>query len=46
MAVQEANLGTIDELIECVQTADIIKPTRLAASELLTLLNGGTYSKR
>ncbi|CAB4027692.1 aRABinose 5-phosphate isomerase, partial [Paramuricea clavata] len=38
VAINEAQLGTIDELIECVRTADILKPAKHAAKEMLPYL--------
>lgn len=40
VAVNEAMLGSIEEVLECVRNTDILKPTKEAAWELLALLQG------
>ncbi|XP_046855814.1 uncharacterized protein LOC124448907 isoform X2 [Xenia sp. Carnegie-2017] len=42
VAVNEAKLGTIDELIQCVKTADILKPAKHAAREMMSVLRPGS----
>ena len=39
VAVHEAKLGDYEELLECVKCADVLKPGKLAAEELLALLS-------
>ncbi|XP_028413198.1 uncharacterized protein LOC114536040 [Dendronephthya gigantea] len=39
VAINEARLGSIDELKECVKTADILKPAKHAAREMLPYLD-------
>ena len=39
VAVEEALLGTLDELTECVMMADVLKPAKHAAQELLAHLD-------
>jgi sugar/nucleoside kinase (ribokinase family) len=38
VAVNEANLGSLEDLLRCVHTVDILKPARHAAEELLSHL--------
>eukprot|EP00040_Diaphanoeca_grandis_P016497 m.85136 g.85136 ORF g.85136 m.85136 type:complete len:595 (-) comp25835_c0_seq2:324-2108(-) len=38
VAVDEARLGTLDEILDCVREADVLKPAKHAALELLGLL--------
>ena len=45
VAVEEARRGTLEEVVECVMTADILKPTQEAAQDILTLI-AGKASKR
>ena len=40
MAEAEAGLGSVEEVIECVKMADILKPAKAAADELMTLMTG------
>lgn len=40
VAVEEAGLGTLEEVVECVMNADVLKPTQEAAEEILTLMAG------
>ena len=40
MAENEAKLGSIAEVIECVRAADVLKPAKAAAEELLTIMTG------
>ncbi len=40
VAENEAKLGSIAEVIECVRTADVLKPAKAAAEELLTIMTG------
>ena len=39
-AVNEACLGTTEEVIDCVKNADILKPAHEAAEELLQVMSG------
>lgn len=42
VAVEEARLGNMQELIDCVKSADVLKPAHDAATELLqVMLEGG-----
>ena len=38
VALKEAKLGSMHELVECVNTADVLKPAKHAAREMLSLL--------
>lgn len=38
--MNEAMLGSMEEVLECVKNADVLKPTKEAAAELLTLISG------
>jgi sugar/nucleoside kinase (ribokinase family) len=40
VAEVEAGLGTVEEVVECVKMADILKPAKAAAEELVTLMSG------
>ena len=40
IAVGEASLGTIEEVIDCVKNADVLKPAHEAAEELLQVMSG------
>ena len=40
VAVNEANLGGMDEVVECARAADILKPAKAAAVELLSVMTG------
>ena len=40
VAVNEARLGSIDEVIECTKSADVLKPAKAAAVELLQIMTG------
>lgn len=42
MAIDEAGLGSMEELVECVRSADVLKPAQAAAKELLSIISGGT----
>ena len=43
--MNEAMLGSMEELLECVGNTDILKPTKEAARELLTLISGKGTNK-
>ena len=38
--MNEANLGGMDEVVECARAADILKPAKAAAVELLSVMTG------
>ena len=38
-------LGTMDEVVECVRRADVLKPTKAAAVGLLEVLGSGLSSR-
>ena len=40
VAVGEAGLGTMEEVVDCVKNADILKPAHEAAEELLQVMSG------
>ncbi|CAI8049637.1 Arabinose 5-phosphate isomerase KpsF [Geodia barretti] len=40
VAEEEAELGTVEEVVECVKMADILKPGKEAAEELVSLMAG------
>ena len=40
VAVDEAKLGTMEELVECVRCADVLKPAHATAAELLSIVSG------
>ena len=40
MAINEAKLGSMDELLECLRMADYLKPAKAAAVEVLGVLGG------
>ena len=40
VALKEANLGTLDEFLTCLELSDIIKPTLHAAEEVLQMMPG------
>ena len=40
VAVEEASLGTMQEVVDCVKNADILKPAHEAAEELLQVMLG------
>ena len=42
----EAGLGTVEEVVECVKMADILKPAKAAAEELVTLMSGSAPTER
>eukprot|EP01060_Flectonema_neradi_P026335 TRINITY_DN35264_c0_g1_i1.p1 TRINITY_DN35264_c0_g1~~TRINITY_DN35264_c0_g1_i1.p1 ORF type:complete len:357 (+),score=75.01 TRINITY_DN35264_c0_g1_i1:56-1072(+) len=44
VALKEANLGTFDEFLTCLEMADIIKPTLHAAVEVLEMMPKGEGS--
>ncbi len=46
VAINEARLGTMEELVECVRCADILKPSKLAAEGLLEVLSNSGRSTR
>lgn len=46
VAEQEAQLGSVAEVIECVQRADILKPAKAAAEDLLTIITGDSERVR
>ena len=33
-------LGSLDEVVECVMNADVLKPTQEAAEDILALISG------
>ena len=41
-AVNEACLGSMEEVVNCVKNADILKPAYEAAEELLQVMTGGS----
>ena len=42
VAVEEARLGTMEEVVECVKSADVLKPALEAAQELLQVISEGS----
>ena len=46
VAVEEACLGTLEELVECIKNADVLKPAQVAAEELLTVIAGKEKQQR
>jgi sugar/nucleoside kinase (ribokinase family) len=40
VAEEEAELGTVEEVVECVKMADVLKPAKEAAEELVSLMAG------
>jgi hypothetical protein len=40
VAVGEAGLGTMEEVVGCVKNADVLKPAHEAAEELLQVMSG------
>ncbi len=46
MAEKEAKLGSIAEVVECVCRADVLKPAKAAAEELLTIMTGDSQRIR
>lgn len=46
VAVEEAMLGSLEEVMECVKNADVLKPSQEAAVELLSLITGGRGRER
>jgi len=40
VAVNEAMLGSMDKVLDCVRMTDVLKPTKEAAKELLSLMSG------
>ena len=40
VAVEEAQLGTLEEVVECVKSADILKPAKSAAKGLMAVISG------
>ena len=48
MAVEEAKLGSLEEILECVKMADILKPAKAAAQDMLQHMTPATdrYSER
>ena len=40
VAEKEAELGTVAEVVECVKMADVLKPAKEAADELVSLMAG------
>ena len=39
VAVEEAMLGSLEEVVECVKNADVLKPSQEAAREILPLIS-------
>ena len=42
VAVEEACLGTTQQVVDCVKNADILKPANAAAQELLQVMSEGS----
>lgn len=40
VAIEQAKLGTKEELLKCVRLADVLKPSHIAACELIEMLTG------
>ena len=40
VAIGEAGLGTMEEVVDCVKNADVLKPAHEAAEELLQVMSG------
>ena len=38
--MEEAKLGTLEELVACVKEADVLKPDKIAAMEFLSIVTG------
>eukprot|EP00462_Mataza_sp_D1_P021607 CAMPEP_0175128752 /NCGR_PEP_ID=MMETSP0087-20121206/5101_1 /TAXON_ID=136419 /ORGANISM="Unknown Unknown, Strain D1" /LENGTH=584 /DNA_ID=CAMNT_0016410845 /DNA_START=47 /DNA_END=1801 /DNA_ORIENTATION=+ len=39
-AFEEAKLGNVEELKRCIELSDVLKPSHIAAAELITILTG------
>ena len=40
VAEREAGLGSVEEVVECVRSADVLKPAKAAADKLAALMSG------
>lgn len=46
VAEYEAGLGSVEEIVECVKMADVLKPAKAAADELAALMSGSQPSEK